>query len=142
MDFIPITPDDNVRDFLDDLCSFPFSFVGIENPGDYENECIVFKANENIESLYDYILTYIVEDMETGLPDYAQSRFLTFDSIELEKGSILRIYTRKGDDGKAIDFDTCALQEILYWGLPEAIWDKPHTSYELITRRDSMSGGL
>ncbi len=60
----------------------------------------------------------------------------------MKKGSLLQIYTRKGKDSSTIDFETSTLTTILYWGLPEAIWHIPHSSYELINRRDSIGGGL
>lgn len=41
-----------------EIIPFPFTFVGINNPGDYENENIVFRANQEISSLYEYILVY------------------------------------------------------------------------------------
>lgn len=142
MDFIPLDPED-AQALLNSYNNFPFSFVEINNPGDYENENIVFKANKKISSLYDYILVYSIEDMETGLPEYSKCRLLTFDSnIELKKGSLVKIYTRKGEDSASIDFETSALNTVLYWGLPEPIWHIPHSSYELIKRRDSIGGGL
>ncbi len=142
MDFIPLDPED-AQTLLNAFGDFPFYFVAINNPGAYENENIVFKANKNISSLYDYILVYSIEDTETGLPEYAKCRILTFDSnIELKKGSLLQIYTRKGEDSSTIDFETNTLHQILYWGLPKAIWHIPHSSYELIQRRDSIGGGL
>lgn len=142
MDFTSLDPED-AQSLLSAFGDFPFSFVAINNPGDYENENIVFKANKNISCLYDYILVYSIEDTETGLPEYPKCRLLTFDSnIELEKGSLLQIYTRKGEDSSTIDFETNTLHQILYWGLPEAIWHIPHSSYELIKRHDSIGGGL
>lgn len=142
MDFIPLEPED-AQALLGAFNNFPFSFVEINNPGDYENENIVFKANKKISSLYDYILVYSIEDTETGLPEYSKCRLLTFDSnIELKKGSLIQIYTRKGEDSSSIDFETSTLTTILYWGLPEPIWHIPHSFYELINRRDSIEGGL
>ncbi len=142
MDFIPLDPED-AQSLLNAFRDFPFSFVAINNPGDYENENIVFKANKNISSLYDYILVYSIEDTETGLPEYAKCRILTFDSnIELKKGSLIQIYTHKGEDASTIDFDTSTLTTILYWDLPKAIWHIPDSSYELIKRTDSIGGGL
>ncbi len=44
MDFIPLDPED-AQSLLNAFRDFPFSFVAINNPGDYENENIVFKAN-------------------------------------------------------------------------------------------------
>lgn len=124
------------------MFNFPFSFVEINNPGDYENESITFRAEEDIDSLYDYILIYSVEDTETGLPDYSKCRILTFDDIELQKGSLLEIYTRKGEDSSTIEFETAALNQILYWGLPSPIWNVPYSSFELIRRGESLAGGL
>lgn len=142
MDFIPLDPED-AQSLLKAFNDFPFSFVEINNPGDYENENIVFKANKKISSLYDYILVYSIEDIETGLPEYSQCRLLTFDSnIELKKGSLLKIYTRKGEDSANIDFESNTLTTVLYWGLPDSIWHIPHSSYELVKRRDSIGGGL
>ncbi len=63
-------------------------------------------------------------------------------NIELKKGSLIQIYTRKGEDASIIDFDTSTLTTILYWDLPKAIWHIPHSSYELIKRTDSIGGGL
>ena len=143
MNFIPLDPgDDSVATFLDSIGKFPLSFVAINHPGDYDRESIVFRAEEDIDSLYDFILLYSVEDTETGLPDYAQTRFLTFDSIELRKGSLLEIYTRKGEDSASIEFETASLHSILHWGLPTPIWSTPHSTYELMKRNDSISGGL
>lgn len=124
------------------MLDFPFSFVAINNPGDYENESITFRAEEDIDSLYDYLLTYSVEDMETGLPNYSKCRILTFNDIELQKESLLEIYTRKGEDSSTIEFETAALNHILYWGLPSPIWSVPYSSFELIRRGDSIAGGL
>lgn len=143
MNFIPLDPTDgNVASFLDSIGNFPFSFVGINNPGDYENEKIIFRAEEDIDSLYDYLLIYSVEDMETGLPDYDKTRILTFDETELQKGSLLEIYTCKGEDSSTISFDTASLNQTLHWGLPTPIWHIPHSSYEFMKRGDSIVGGL
>lgn len=143
MDCIPLDPeDDNVASLLDSFGKFPFSFVGINHPGDYEKESIIFRANEDIDSLYGFILFFYVEDMETGLPDYSQTRFLTFDEIEIEEGSHIEIFTRKGEDVTTIDQDTCAFRQIIYWGLSKPIWSIPHSSYELMKRSDSIGGGL
>lgn len=143
MNIIPLDPkDDNVASFLDSLGNFPFSFVAIKHPGDYEKESITFRANDDIDSLYDYILIYSVEDMETGLPDYDKTRILTFDEIELQKGSLLEIRTCKGEDASNIDFDTAALNQTLHWGLAAPIWHIPHSSYELTRRTDSIAGAL
>ncbi len=141
MDLIPIDPED-AQLIFDAFGTFPFSFVAINNPGDYEKENIVFKANVKINSLNNYILVYSVEDTETGISDYSQCRHLTFDDIEMKKGSLLQIYTRKGEDSTSIDFETSALNQTLYWGLPKAIWSTPSSSYELIRRTDSIGGGL
>ncbi len=51
---------------------FPFSFVAINNPDDYEQENIVFKANVRIPSLNNYILLYSVENTEAALSDYSK----------------------------------------------------------------------
>ena len=143
MNLIPLNTDDsNIASFLDSISKFPLSFVCIDNPGDYENECIVFRVEEDIDSLYGFILLYSIEDTETDLPDYSQTQFLTFDDTELQKGSILKIFTRKGEDTSFIEFKTAALNLSLYWGLPHPIWHIPHSSYELVKRRDSISGGL
>lgn len=143
MNFIPLDPEDeNVASFLESIENFPFSFVGINHPGDYENESITFRAEEDIDSLYDYLLVYYVEDEETGLPDYSKSRIITFDEIELQKGSRLDIFTREGEDTSTIAFDTASLNQTLHWGLPDPIWHIPHSSYELIRRTDSIGGGL
>ena len=66
----------------------------------------MLKTNEDIDSLSDYIFTYSIEDTATGLPDYDKCRFLTFDDIALQKGDLLQIYTRRGEDTTAIGFDT------------------------------------
>ncbi len=141
MDLIPIDPED-VQSLFDGLRDFPFEFVSINNPGDYENENIVFKATMKINSLNNYILLYSIPDPETDLPDYDQCRILTFDDIEMEKGSLLQIYTKKGEDSTSIDFETSVLNNVIYWGLPNAIWRIPHSSYELMRRSDSIGGGL
>ncbi|MEZ3549733.1 MAG: hypothetical protein K1W02_03230 [Muribaculaceae bacterium] len=141
MEFIPLEPDENLEDLFNSVTRFPFTLEAFNCPGDFENENLVLKATENISSLYDYILTYIVEDMTTGLPDYAKCRFLTFDDIELEKGDFLQIYTRAGEDTTAIGFDTSKIYKVVYWGLPRPIWNVPHSSFELIKRGDSYSTG-
>lgn len=142
MDFIPIEPDDDLGSILESACRFPLRFVSVNNPGDYENESIVLKADEDISSLSDYIFTYMVEDATIGIPDYSKCRLLTFDDLDLQKGSFLQIFTRPGEDTTAINYDTSNLHKILYWGLPEPIWDKPHSSLEIIERRDSYSVGF
>ena len=96
MAFIPLDPtDDNVATFLDSIGTFPFSFVAINDPGAYKNENIVFRAEEDIDSLYDFLLIYFVEDMETDLSDYEKTRILDFPEVELQKGSFLQISPRK-----------------------------------------------
>ena len=65
MDIIPIKPDKNLESLLGSLSRFPFSFVKVNNPGNHENENIVLKAEEDIQSLYEYMLVYAVEDMTT-----------------------------------------------------------------------------
>ena len=142
MDLIPIKPDENLESFLGSVSRFPFSFVRVNNPGDHENENIVLKAEEDIQSLYEYMLVYAVEDMTTDLPDYSKCRLLTFDDLELEKGSFLQVYTRPGSDTTAISFDTIDLYKIIFWGLPEPIWHIPHSSIEIIRRGDSYSVGF
>ena len=81
MEIVPIEPDDELRKMVNSINEFPLKFVSINNPGDYENENIVFVAQEDISSLYDFILAYEVEDQETGIPDYEKCRFLTFSDI-------------------------------------------------------------
>ena len=143
MDFIPLDPEDeNAASFLNSVGKFPFSFVGINHPGDYENESITFRAEENIDSLYDFILVYSVENTETGFPDYDKTRILTFDEIELQKGSLLEIFTSNGEDSSSIAFETASLNQTLHWGLSAPIWHILHSSYELIRRTDSIGGGL
>ena len=142
MDFIPIEPDENLESILDSVGSFPFSLVDINQPGDYENENVVLRANEDIDSLSDYIFTYSIEDTATGIPDYDKCRFLTFDDIALQKGDLLQIYTRRGKDTTAIGFDTGDLYKVMYWGLSAPIWHCPHSSFEIIERGDSYSAGL
>lgn len=143
MDFIPLdTTEDNIVSFLDSLGTFPISFVSINHPGDYENESITFRAKEDIVSLYDYILIYSVENTETGLPHYDKTRILTFDEIELQKNSLLEIFTSNREDSSSIDFETASLNQTLHWGLSTPIWHIPHSSYELILRTDSIGGGL
>lgn len=141
MDFIPLEPNEELGEFLESIGKFPFSLVKINHAGDYKNENIVFIANEDIESLYDFMLVYSIEDTETGLPIYSQCRILTFDSLELPKGSYLKIFTCGGQDTTTITFDTASIQEVVYWNLPEPIWDKPHSSFELIKRGESYGGG-
>lgn len=142
MDFIHLDPtDDNVASFLDSLGGFPFSFVSINHPGDYEKESITFRAEEDIDSLYDFLLVYSVEDMETGLPDYDKTRILTFPEIELQQGSLLEIRTCKGEDDSSIDFETAAINQTIHWGLSAPVWHVPHSSYELMKRGDSIGGG-
>lgn len=141
MDFIPLEPSDDLRSFLESATSFPLKFVAINNPGDYENENIVFQATEKISGLDEYILVYWIENEETGLPDYARSRLLTFDCIELKKGATMQVFTRPGADVAAIGFDTGKLNQVMYWGLPAPIWHVAHSSYELIRRTDSIGGG-
>ncbi len=41
-----------------------------------------------------------------------------------------------------IEFETSKINSVVYWGLTEAIWHVPQSSYELIERRDSIGGGL
>lgn len=142
MEFIPIEPDENLASFLDSAQQFPFVFVEINNPGDYENENIVFKANEDIDSLNDYIVLYVVENTTTGLPDYSKCRILTFDDVQLQKGDLLQIYTSSGNDTTAIGFETLDLYKVMFWGLPEPIWNNPHSSIEIIQRGDSYNVAL
>lgn len=142
MDLIPIEPDENLEPLFNALTKFPFKFVKVNAPGDYEKENIVLRAEDDIDSLYGYMAMYIVEDMSTGIPDYSKSRFLTFDDMELQKGSTLQIFTRKGEDSTSIGFDTAALHHTVYWGLPEPIWHVPHTSIEIMKRGDSYNVGV
>lgn len=142
MDIIPIIPSDALEDMLRKATNFPLSFVSINNRGDYETENIVFVANEDIESLYDFILFYCVEDSETGLPLYESCRHLTFDDIELRKGDLLQIYTRRGEDKTTLDDTTGKFCNVVYWGLSKPIWYAPHSSFELMKRNHSYSGGF
>lgn len=114
----------------------------INHPGDSENENIVLKTNEDIDSLSDYIFTYSIEDTATGIPDYDKCRLLTFDDISLQKGDLLQIYTRRGKDTTAIGFDTGNLYKVIYWGLSAPIWHHPYSSFEIIVRGDSYSASL
>ena len=74
--------------------------------------------------------------------DYTKTRLLTFDDIELQKGSLLQIFTRKGEDESAIDFNTAVLYQKLYWGFSDLVWSIPHSSYELMRRSAFICGGL
>lgn len=140
MDLIPIEPTGDFKDFLASAFSFPLKLKTINSAGDYEKENIVFEATEDIESLYDFILFFTVEDDETGLPVYDKCRLLTFDEIELQKGDLLQIYTRKGDDKTTLDTDAIAFCNVIYWGLSEPIWHTPHSSFEIMKRSESYSG--
>lgn len=140
MDFIPIEPTDDLHSLIDSASNFPLSLENVYYPGDYERESIEFIANEDIESLNDYMLVYSVENQETGLPIYSKCRLLTFDEIELPKGDRLKIYTRCGEDSTTMDVERSAFCNLIYWGLPDAIWHIPHSSFELIKLSDSYSG--
>lgn len=140
MDIIPIEPTGEFDDLLASAYSFPLKFKMVNNAGDYEKENIVFEATNDIESLYDFVLFFSVEDTETGLPVYDKCRVLTFDEIELQKGDLLQIYTRKGDDKTTVDAEAIAFCNVVYWGLSEPIWNTPHSSFELMKRGDSYSG--
>ena len=143
MDFIPLDPtEDDLSSLINSAMSFPFKYIGINHPGDYENECIIFEVTEDDISLYEYIFIYSVEEPETGLPIYHKCRLLTFDEIELQKGSILQIYTKCGEDTTAIEFETAAIKVILHWCLEKPIWHVPNSSFELMRRSASYSGGL
>lgn len=122
------------------MCTFPLSLEKIDHPGDYQKESITFIANEDIESLYDFMLVYSIEDTETGLPVYDKCRLLTFDEIELQKGDRLQVFTRPGDDTTTTDSNLSSFCNIVYWGLSAPIWHVPHASFELIRRGDSYSG--
>ena len=142
MDFIPLDPtEEDLSSLINSAMNFPFKYIGINHPGVYENECILFEVTEDDISLYEYILIYSVENPETGLPIYHKSRILTFDEIELQKGSILQIYTKLGEDTTTIEFDTAAIKVILHWGLEKPIWHIPHSSFELMRRSATYSGG-
>lgn len=142
MDFIPLEPSDDLKSLIGSAGQFPLRLDKINNRGDYENENIVFVATEDIESLYDFILFYSIEDSKTGLPIYAAGRYLTFDEIELQKGDRIQIYTRSGEDKTTLDDTTGKFCNVVYWGLPKPIWYVPHSSFELMKRNDSYSGGL
>lgn len=141
MAFIPLDPAD-AQSLLSAFGDFPISFVAINNPGDYENENIVFKANKNISSLYDYILVYSIEDTETGLPEYAKCRILTFDSnIDLKKVLSSKSIPVKA---KTPPLSTSKLtpftkSSIGVFRKPSGI--SPHSSYELLKHGDSIGGG-
>lgn len=113
----------------------------INHPRDYDNENVVLKPNEDIDTLSDYIFTYSIEDTATGIPDYDKCRSLTFYDISLEKGDLLQIYTRRGNDTTTIGLDTGDLYKVMYWGLSAPIWHSPHSSFEIIERGDSYSAG-
>lgn len=97
---------DNLELFMESAIRVPFRFVGVNHPRNYEDENFVFTADEDIEFLSDYIFAYMVEDTTTSIPDYSKSSLLTFDNIALQKGNLLQIYSRLGDDTTAISFDT------------------------------------
>ena len=140
MDVIPLDlTEGDISSLINSAMSFPFKYVGINNPGDYENECIIFEVTEDDIALYEYILINSVEDAETGLPVYNQCRLLTFDEIELQKGSILQIYTKSGEDTTTIEFETATVKAILHWGLEKPIWHIPHSSFELMRRSPTYS---
>lgn len=141
MDITPIDPTGEFGDLLASAYSFPLKLKTVNNAGDYDKENIVFEATDDIESLYDFILFFTVEDTDTGLPIYDKCRVLSFDEIELQKGDFLQIYTRKGDDKTTVDVDEIAFYNVVYWGLSEPIWHVPHSSFELMKRGDSYSGG-
>ena len=122
---------------------FPFSFVRIDNPGDYDNENIVFRAEEDIDSLSRCFLIYCIEDIETGLPDSNKTRILTFANIKINKGVKLVIHTRSNEDSNSIEIKKIERNKIsLYWGLETPIWDVPLSYYEFILGENSIAGGL
>jgi len=116
--------------------------VEVNHPGNLEKDNIVFIANEDIESLDDYILFYSVEDTETGLPVYGKCSFLTFDEIELQQGDRIQIYSRTSGDKTTMGTEASSFYNIIYWGLSERIWDKPHSSFEIMKRGDSCNDDL
>ena len=139
MEFIPIEPTGDFKDILSSAFNFPLKLKSVNNAGDYEKENIVFEATEDIDSLYDFILFFSVDDAETGLPYYDKCRLLTFDEIELQKGDLLQIFTRKGNDKTTMDTDANAFCNVVYWGLTEPIWHTPNSSFEIMRRGDSYS---
>lgn len=141
MDITPIEPTGEFDDLLASAYSFPLKFKTVNNVGDYEKENIVFEATDDIESLYDFILFFSVEDTVTGLPIYDKCRVLSFDEIELQKGDLLQIYTRKGEDKTSVDLDEIAFYNVVYWGLSEPIWHISRSSFEFMKRGESYGGG-
>lgn len=139
MDFIPLGPDENLDAILSSFNGIPFKFQGINNQGEIETENIVLRVEEDVESLYDFIFHYEIEDKETGLPEYSKCRLLTFADIELPKGSLLSVYTREGEESTEIGFETGTLHHTVYWGLPSSIWDKPRSSLTILKRTDSLN---
>lgn len=139
MNFIPLEPNGNIDDLLNSFDGIPFKFQGINNPGEIETENIVLRVEEDVESLYDFIFHYEIEDKETGLPEYSKCRLLTFADIELPKGSLLSVYTREGEESTEIGFETGTLHHTVYWGLPAPIWDKARSSLTILRRTESLT---
>lgn len=141
MDIIPFEPTDEYRDFIGKAFNFPLKLKAINNPGDYDNENIVFVATEEISCLYDFLFMYSVEDEKSGLPAYNKCRYLTFDDIELQEGDLLQINTRIGEDKTSFDSEASVFCNVVYWGLSDPIWHVPHSSFEIMKRSDSYSDG-
>lgn len=100
--------------------SRPLDLGRIYNAGNYERENIVLVATEDL-----YLDEYMLMQMEygeDGLPDYARSHFLTFDSIEVKAGDRVRIRTCKGEDTEEIGVNTGKHYDVVYWNLDAPIW--------------------
>lgn len=41
MDFIPIEPEGDLGSLIESFTKFSFSFIRVDNPGDYENESMI-----------------------------------------------------------------------------------------------------
>ena len=105
-------------------------------------DLIPIKPDENLESFLGSVSRFPFSFVRVNNPGDHKCRLLTFDDLELEKGSFLQVYTRPGSDTTAISFDTSDLYKIMYWGLPEPIWHVLHSSIEIIKRGDSYSIGF
>lgn len=86
----------------------------ILDKSDLAHERVVFKVNEDC-NCWPFILF-----RNKGVR--SESRPYIFNNIDVEKGDVITLYTKKGDNRKD-RLGNGMTNHILYWGLNISIWD-------------------
>ena len=96
--------------------------VSIANEGNLANECVWFKAAEDIPRLHDYIVTDTTYTDDQHISNELRHVFW-FPSIAVKKGDYVKLMTKVGQRS-TVPNNQGTTTHVLYWGLGRTVWNR------------------